>query len=242
MKKIVELLSSRNCDIFGSRPVTIAFFGDSVTQGCFECYKDKNGNVETVYEPSSSYVAKFGSILNKLYPRAHINIINAGVGGDTASNAVNRLERDVLQFHPDLVVVNFALNDSGAGVVGIDGYRSSMETILQKILDTGAEAVLLTPALMCNYVSAHIIEPVIQRVAQDFVNRMHGGVLEQYVNVAVKVAKKMSIPVCDCYTIWKNMQKSGVDTTMLLANYLNHPVREMHWLFAFNLAETLFGI
>ena len=37
------------------------------------------------------------------------------------------------------------------------------------------------------------------------------------------------------------MAQSGMDTTALLANGINHPCREMHGMFAELLYETIFG-
>ena len=41
----------------------------------------------------------------------------------------------------------------------------------------------------------------------------------------------MDIPVCDCYSAWKKLSETD-DTTQLLANRINHPIAEMHKLFA----------
>ena len=49
----------------------------------------------------------------------------------------------------------------------------------------------------------------------------------------------MNIPVCDCYAIWKKLYESGVDITELLANKINHPTREMNWLFAVSLLDVM---
>ena len=49
----------------------------------------------------------------------------------------------------------------------------------------------------------------------------------------------MNIPVCDCYAKWKELAKTQ-DTTMLLANRINHPTKEMHELFAQSLFEMIF--
>ena len=38
----------------------------------------------------------------------------------------------------------------------------------------------------------------------------------------------------------KKLEQNGVDTTILLANRINHPTREMNWLFAVSLLETMF--
>ena len=49
----------------------------------------------------------------------------------------------------------------------------------------------------------------------------------------------MGVPVADCYSEWKKLYESGVHTTMLLANRINHPTREMHGLFADMLFKTI---
>ena len=61
--KFLEKLSAKAADKTGKAPVTIAFLGDSVTQGCFEVYETGNGGLDTVYEPESGYPAKTVSIL-----------------------------------------------------------------------------------------------------------------------------------------------------------------------------------
>ena len=39
--KFLEKINQKSKDLMGTAPVTIAFLGDSVTQGCFECYYDE---------------------------------------------------------------------------------------------------------------------------------------------------------------------------------------------------------
>jgi len=48
------------------------------------------------------------------YPNAKIDEINAAIGGTGSDLGVFRLEHDVLQFKPDLLFVEFAVNDGGA--------------------------------------------------------------------------------------------------------------------------------
>ena len=40
--KFARLLAAKNDDILNAPPVTAAFLGDSVTHGCFECYRDED--------------------------------------------------------------------------------------------------------------------------------------------------------------------------------------------------------
>jgi hypothetical protein len=57
---------------------------------------------------------------------------------------------------------------------------------------------------------------------------------------AVSLARDCGIKICDCYSAWKKRAETE-DTTLLLANRINHPVREMHELFASMLFETVMG-
>ena len=43
----------------------------------------------------------------------------------------------------------------------------------------------------------------------------------------------------DVAALVKLMEANGVDTTELMSNFINHPTREMHNLFAFSLVETM---
>jgi len=65
--KFARLLAAKNDDILNAPPVTAAFLGDSVTHGCFECYRDEDGNIQTIFEREQSYAAKFAHIAGMLY-------------------------------------------------------------------------------------------------------------------------------------------------------------------------------
>ncbi len=47
------------------------------------------------------------------YPSAQINFVNAGISGTGSNFGVFRLERDVMSVRPDLVFIEFAVNDEG---------------------------------------------------------------------------------------------------------------------------------
>lgn len=65
----------------------------------------------------------------KQYPKAKINEINAAIGGTGSDLGVFRVERDVLDKKPDLLFVEFAVNDGGASPENI---RKAMEGIVRK--------------------------------------------------------------------------------------------------------------
>ena len=66
----------------------------------------------------------------------------------------------------------------------------------------------------------------------------NSGRMDSFIASAVKLAESMSIKVCDCYIKWKELSKSQ-DVTMLLANRINHPVKEMHELFAQSIFDVI---
>jgi hypothetical protein len=65
--------------------------------------------------------------------------------------------------------------------------------------------------------------------------------MDLHIDRAKELCAEMGVPVCDCYAIWKQMAKAGVDTTSLLSNDINHPAREMHYLFAYELVKMIIG-
>lgn len=239
--KITEKLAARQNDLYGSAPVTVAFLGDSVTQGCFECYINEKGGIDTVFDPESGYSAKLRHILQTLYPRAQINIVNAGISGDSAKGGLERMERDVLSFLPDLTVVSFGLNDCGGGLERLSKFAERLRSIFDALQKQGSEVIYLAPCMTNTYVSSRITDDALKEIAVQQAKRENDGVLETYVNEATRVAEACGVRVCDCYQKWKRMQACGVDTTSLLANSINHPKREMHWLIAHALTETIFS-
>ncbi len=234
--KIAAKITARQQDMLHNPPATIAFIGDSVTQGCFECQYDEKAGFFGSTEPASGYAAKLQTILHLFCPDAQINIINAGIGGDTAAGGLARFDRDVGRFSPDLVVVAFALNDSAAGPEGIPAYVQALEGLFAKAAALGAECILLTPNAMNDRVSPHLTDPVLIGAAESF---MH-SCLGEYAAAAKQAAVRCGVTVCDVYAKWQSLRAAGVNTTELLANKLNHPIRQMHWLPAFLLAQAIF--
>ncbi|MCF3111257.1 SGNH/GDSL hydrolase family protein [Niabella sp. CC-SYL272] len=90
-------------------PVTIAYLGGSITAA------------------SGGWRDQSADWFQKVFTKAQIHQINAGVGGTGSSLGVFRLQKDVLTFKPDLVFVEFAVNDGGPYI------HQTMEGIVRKI-------------------------------------------------------------------------------------------------------------
>lgn len=238
--KILQKLAGKQKDVFSDNAATIVVFGDSNTQGCFECFMNEEGAIDTVFETEQSYGAKVKHILQVLYPKAQINLINSGISGDNATNGLKRVESSVLAYKPDLVILSFGTNDAGGGLDGLEEYKKSIDGIFAKLQGQGCDVIFLSSVLKNTYVSGKLTDPTLRSIAERQVTLVEQDMDGIYFNEAKKLCEKYGFSFCDCHAKWKKMQANGVDTTGLLANHLNHPIRELHWLFATSLVEMIF--
>lgn len=76
------------------------------------------------------------------HPELQLVFINAGIGGHTAQDGLNRLQRDVLAHKPSVVLVNFGMNDAGYPA-GTDGgaFERNMEEIHRRLDTAGVRLV-----------------------------------------------------------------------------------------------------
>ncbi|MBQ2743274.1 MAG: hypothetical protein IJO61_07560 [Oscillospiraceae bacterium] len=235
--KIIEKIAKKAKDANNPRP-TIAFFGDSVTEGCFELEVRRSGGFNNVFDRESVYHKKVSEILGVLFPTVPLNIINAGIAGTDAAYGLSRIERDVISKKPDLTVVCFGLNDCGKEEAGLSEYVESLRGIFARLRESGSEIIFMTPNMMCENVS-ELIHSDFAELAETLSERQNRGVLDSYMDAARALCREEGIPVCDVYAKWKRMSELGVNVTELLSNKLNHPTREMHNLFATSLVETI---
>ncbi len=207
-------------------PINIVAFGDSVTHGAVA---GGEMNFETVYWN------RLRRKIEEVHKYMPVNVINAGIGGITAAGSVNRIDSQVLCHRPDLVIVCFGLNDVNGT---LENYLSALEKIFEACKNYGCETIFLTPNMLNTYV-ADDVNPNFKDYAAKTAEMQNGGRMDTFIYSACDLAKKMDIPVCDCYSKWKELSKTE-DTTKLLANRINHPTKEMHELFAQSLFEMLF--
>ncbi len=123
----------------------IVFFGDSVTES--------NRNLSDPYDLGEGYVKLAAGKLRLLYPDAELELVNRGVGGDRTAELLARVQRDVVEEHPDIVVLAVGINDvwhrfllpgSGRGVT-LEEFAANYGRLVEIIKGTGARLLLLQP-------------------------------------------------------------------------------------------------
>ena len=205
-------------------PVNIVILGDSVSQGSII----DNCDYESVYWN------RLKKKLNALNDQIPVNMICSAIGGTTAYFALKRLENCVFNHNPDLIIVCFGLNDVNGSK---EEYLTSLKTIFEESIKRNLDVIFMTPNMLNTYVAEDTAENL-KGYAQVTAEIQNSGRMDDYIFSAIALASEMGASVCDCYSEWKKLSEKE-DTTILLANRINHPIREMHQLFADKLYETI---
>jgi lysophospholipase L1-like esterase len=121
-------------------PKRILFFGDSLTQ------------YATLPQ---GYITLLNSSLERENRSENFSLIAAGIGGDKIYDLYLRLEDDVLNKHPDKVVIMIGINDiwhktSGIGTDSVK-FKRFYEAIIHKLQANNIQIVLVTPTLIGEY-------------------------------------------------------------------------------------------
>ena len=111
----------------------------------------------------------------KEYPKAKFEEIHAAIGGTGSDLGVFRLERDVLRHHPDLLFVEFAVNDGGASPVQI---HKAMEGIVR-------QTWVADPTIDICYVYT---------LKLDFLEDLHAGKMPRAASAMEELADHYAIP------------------------------------------------
>jgi lysophospholipase L1-like esterase len=180
----------------------IVALGDSITNGTgLAGVREQETFREITRRELSGRVAK------------RVEMINAGVNGDIVTRAVRRLDRDVLDRHPDLVTIMFGGNEAGfyrpetggfadTPRVGLGDFKATLSTMVDRIRAEGIRVVLLTcPPMTERYGGMHL-EPY----------QEHGinFLVKDYAQAARDVAAEKGIELVDVYRAFQE-QPSSVD-------------------------------
>jgi lysophospholipase L1-like esterase len=163
-------------------------------------------------------------------------MINIAIGGLTAKRALPRLHKHALIHQPDLMIVSFGVNDVNEP---LEDYLDALKEIFSDCLAAGCEVVFMSECMMNTYVAPDTAEELVA-YATKTAQMQNSGKVDLYFERAIALAKEMGVAVADCYARWKELSKTQ-DITLLLANRINHPIPEMHQLFADCLYETIIG-
>ncbi len=99
--------------------ICVAAIGGSITAGGLQ-----------TKDPKNRYVARVAAWFTQAFPQAKVRFVNAGIGGTNSLYGAMRVQRDVLSKQPDLVIVEYAVNDNHP----VPMFWASYEGVLRQIL------------------------------------------------------------------------------------------------------------
>lgn len=190
-----------------NRTINLVFHGHSVPAGYF-----KTPVVNTL----EAYPYQILRALKAEYPYAVINIINTSIGGENSESGAKRFENEVLNHKPEVLFIDYALNDQG---IGLERARIAWEKMISTALNKGIKVILLSPS------------------PDQRVNILESNnVLEQHTNQIKNLADKYQTGWVDSYKLFRQKVRSGEN----IADYMsqvNHPNGKGHGLIAEGIVE-----
>lgn len=185
-----------------NRTINLVFHGHSVPSGYFA-----TPDVRTL----DAYPQLVLQQLKQRYPNAVINVIVTAIGGENSAQGEKRFKNDVLTHKPDVLFIDYALNDRK---LGLAQSRRHMEKMIKQALKKNIKVILLTPS------------------ADQKVNLLQpGNELELFATQLSNLANVYHIGLADSYKQFKQVLEEKKDLKPYMAQS-NHPNRAGHELIA----------
>ncbi|NMB30505.1 MAG: SGNH/GDSL hydrolase family protein [Clostridiales bacterium] len=114
----------------GDEEVVIGVIGGSITQG-------------SLAQNNKGYATLMQEWWESKFPNTEFRFINAGIGATDSYIGVHRVNADLLESDPDLVIVEFSVNDTRAHI-NKDSYEALVRTILSHKSEPAAMLLFTT--------------------------------------------------------------------------------------------------
>ncbi len=132
-------------DLEAGSNATIVAFGDSITAG---------------FAVRRGFPSFWRERLQQKFPEAKVEMINSGISGDTSQDGLARLDWAVLSYEPDLITINFGINDAVLDI-SLDEFKTNLIKMIRRIRSgPGSEILLLS--------SQPLETPPYDRIVQDY--------------------------------------------------------------------------
>lgn len=185
--------------------ITVAYIGGSITQG------SSAGN-------DLCYARLTTNWLQSKFPEAKINYVNAGVGATGSFYGASRVERDVISHNPDLVFVEFSVNDSTDRT---NTNKEAYAALLRKVWASSKSPAIVTIAMT-------------QENGTSF-QEHHGEIVKTF-DLPMISYKNVILDVIDKgYITWKDISNDNIHPnvpghallTDLITNYLQSVIDDV---------------
>ena len=165
----------------------------------------------------SSYPHLLHQLIKERFPYAVVNVIVTAIGGETSVSGEARFQNDVLCHRPDLVTIDYSLNDRR---VGLEAARVAWTSMIEQSLEKGAKVILCTPTWDNAYYSKNEgWENLLLHTAQ-----------------VRELAEQYNVGLADSFRAFERHIADENDLPKYLS-HLNHPTKAGHMLVAEEIAK-----
>jgi acyl-CoA thioesterase-1 len=190
-----------------NRTVNLVFHGHSVPSGYF-----KTPEVNTL----AAYPALVLKKIKALYPYAGVNVIITAIGGENSVTGAKRFNDEVLTHQPDVLFIDYALNDRGPG---LDKSYAAWDEMIKKAISRNIKVILLTPSPD-------------QRV--DYGNP--DNELKKHTDQIIRLAHENQVGLVDTYQAFEFLYNDKEELKKYMSQ-VNHPNENGHELIAMEIIK-----
>ncbi len=183
-----------------NRTVNIVCHGHSVPAGYF---------ATPVVDSLNAYPHLLLTALKQRFPFAVINVIVTAIGSETSESGAARFKNEVLCHRPDIVTIDYGLNDRRIGLQKAESAWSSMIAAARK---ADARVILLTPT-----------PDITQDPSYEGEDK---NLLPMHAAQIARLADSHSVGLADSFTACMRAAQTADISSIL--SWTNHPNRRGH--------------
>lgn len=176
-----------------NKTINLVFHGHSVPTG----YRTLG-----IVKSLESYPYETLKLIKQDYPFAVVNIVITSIGGEQSEQGVKRFKDDVLNYRPDVLFIDYALNDRS---IGLERSKMAWKQMIEEALKENIKVILLTPTP--DY-REDILSPDVE--------------LAKHSQQIRKLAEKYGVGLVDSYAVFKELaKKEPLASYMAQNNHIN---------------------
>jgi acyl-CoA thioesterase I len=115
-------------------------------------------------DPAHTYPALLAKELHHHWPQLAVSVINKGVGGELVAQMLGRFDRDVLPYHPQLVIWQTGSNQV-LNRENLEGYAETIREGISRLKAARADVVLMDPQFAPRVLARRMHLPVVHSIA-----------------------------------------------------------------------------
>lgn len=195
-----------------NKTINLVFHGHSVPSGY-----SNTPNVNTL----QAYPQQTLQAIKEIYSYAVVNSIVTAIGGENSEQGAKRFRKDVLAHNPDIIFIDYALNDRS---IGLEKSSKAWEKMIKEAQKEKIQVILFTPT-----------PDLTENISDD------EALLEKHSCLIRNLACKYGTGLIDSYARFKELKKNGEDLKVYMSQS-NHPNEKGHHIVTELILEYFFDM